>query len=122
MLGLTEISNREDIIDSRSIIERIDHLEIDEPELDTEDTAELTLLRRLVEELRGYAGDRLEDGIDLIRDSYFQEYAEDLADDIGAIDRNAKWPLDHLDWEAAAASLKMDYTFVEFDGITYWHH
>jgi hypothetical protein len=29
----------------------------------------------------------------LINDDYFQEYAEELAYDIGAIDRDAGWPL-----------------------------
>lgn len=56
----------------------------------------------------------------LIRDSYFATYAEELASDIGAIDRNAKWPLSHIDWEAAADELKMDYTAIDFDGVEYW--
>lgn len=46
--------------------------------------------------------------------------AQELADDIGAIDSNAKWPLNHIDWEAAAEELKMDYTEVNFNGTTYY--
>ncbi|MBV6514215.1 MAG: hypothetical protein FMNOHCHN_03805 [Ignavibacteriaceae bacterium] len=60
-------------------------------------------------------------GIEFIKDSYFAEYAEQLAEDIGAIDRNANWPLNHINWELAADELKSDYTSVEFDGETYWY-
>ena len=59
-------------------------------------------------------------GCTLVRDSYFEKYAQEFADDIGAIDRNAKWPLDCIDWEKAARELQMDYTSVDFDGVTYW--
>jgi hypothetical protein len=59
-------------------------------------------------------------GESLIRDDYFEEYAEELASDIGAIDRNANWPMNHIDWKAAAAELTQDYTLVSFDGTDYW--
>lgn len=59
--------------------------------------------------------------ITFIKDSYFTEYAEQLAKDIGAIDRNANWPLNHINWEFAAEDLKNDYSSVEFDGETYWY-
>jgi hypothetical protein len=55
----------------------------------------------------------------MIAESDFVEYAQELAEDIGAIDRNAKWPLHHIDWAAAAEDLKQDYQEVEFDGDTY---
>jgi hypothetical protein len=45
----------------------------------------------------------------MVLDSYFIEYAEQLADDIGAIGR-----------DAAADALKQDYTEVTFGGHTYW--
>lgn len=55
----------------------------------------------------------------LIADSYFEEYAEQLADEIGAIDRDAGWPLNFIDWGAAAEALKADYTTIYFDGDEY---
>lgn len=55
----------------------------------------------------------------MIAEGYFTEYAEQLADDIGAIDHTAGWPLNHIDWEAAASQLKQDYSEVEFGGTTY---
>lgn len=80
---------------------------------------ELKLLTDLAEE-GDSASSEWNDGAQLIRDSYFVEYAEQLADDIGAIDKNAGWPLAHIDWKAAAEALQSDYTSVEFDGVTYW--
>lgn len=59
-------------------------------------------------------------GETLIRDSYFREYAEQLADDLGAVDRDARWPVCYIDWDAAADALKQDYSSVDFDGVTYW--
>lgn len=70
-------------------------------------------------EFKGYAAD-YEHGEAAIRDSYFVEYAEQMAEDIGAIGRNMSWPLNHIDWDAAADELKSDYTAIEFDGVTYW--
>jgi antirestriction protein len=50
----------------------------------------------------------------------FTDYARELAEDIGAIDRDAKWPVYCIDWEWAARELKMDYTSVEVNGIKYY--
>jgi hypothetical protein len=116
-----DISNSEDIIDSRDIIARIDELtellEGADPEDYSDEREELAALQALSDDARS---DDWRYGATLIRDSYFQEYAEQLADDIGAIDRNASWPLNFINWEAAADALKADYTSVEFDGVTYW--
>ena len=106
------------MIDSRDVIARIDWLETDDDKTEYE-TEELTALRALAEEASDYAEDWTH-GECLIRDSYFVEYAEQLADDIGAIDASATWPLCHIDWDAAADSLKMDYTQVDFGGVAYW--
>jgi len=143
-----EITNAQDIIDSRDVIARIEELaepeeaskriaeleEADElsdeeaaelaelragDELDDDQAEELRMLRELAEEASGYAED-WPHGETLIRDSYFEEYAEQLADDLGAISREATWPLNHIDWKAAADELKIDYTSVDFGGVTYW--
>lgn len=54
----------------------------------------------------------------LIRDSYFETHARDLADDSGRSFDN--WPLTCIDWERAARELQSDYSALEFDGVTYW--
>lgn len=80
---------------------------------------EYETLKTLAEECAGYAPD-WKYGETLIRDSYFKEYAQQLAEDIGAIDRNAAWPMCCIDWDQAAEELKQDYTSVDYDGVTYW--
>jgi len=127
-----EISNQNDLIDSRDVIERIQELQnrgaaerrIEHPDLepsedDEEELRELDALLALAEEAEGYSED-WPDGATLIRDSYFVEYAQQLAEDIGCIDRNGAWPADCINWERAAEELQMDYTQVDFDDVTYW--
>jgi hypothetical protein len=87
--------------------------------LDEDESEELLSLRKL-----NAQGEESSDdwsyGATLIRDSYFTEYARELTEDIGAIPNDAAWPLHCIDWEWAARELRMDYTPVEFDGVTYW--
>ena len=112
------ISSADLVIDSRDVIERIADLEGQE-QLDEAETAELQALRALAEEASGYAAD-WEYGETLIRDSYFQDYAQELAEDCGMLKDATSWPLTCIDWEQAAKELQQDYTAVEFDGVTYW--
>lgn len=56
----------------------------------------------------------------LIADSYFQEYAQDLAEDLGYINKEVSWPYTCIDWEQAANDLKQDYSCVDFAGQTFW--
>lgn len=82
-----------------------------------EEVDEYLDLIELRDQAQGY-GD-WDHGETLIHESKFKEYAEQLAEDIGAIDRHAAWPLTHIDWEAAAQDLRADYMEVEFNGDTY---
>jgi len=72
-----------------------------------------------IEEISGYSAD-WEYGTTLIRDSYFKEYAQDLAEEIGAIPSDAGWPNTCIDWDQATAELQMDYSSVTLAGIDYW--
>lgn len=127
-----EITNTEQIIDSRDVIARIEHLQAEKDQAqedqgddwneelykDTDEGAELKILLELEEEAS--ASPDWQYGEALIHDDYFEDYARELAEDCGMIDRNAKWPNDHIDWSAAAEELKQDYTRVSFDGQDYW--
>jgi hypothetical protein len=117
------ISNHDDVIDSRDVIARIEELEAlegdDENPMDESDIAELKALRSLQDDAEGYSED-WKYGATLIRDSYFKNYAMELAEEIGAIDKDAKWPNTCIDWDQAARELQMDYTSVTFDGVDYW--
>lgn len=126
-----------DIIDVRDIIQRVEDLEEtsngsvkdgtagEEYEGHEDDHEEYAELIALLEELRGNGGDEQWLGdwypVTLIRDSYFKTYAQELAEDIGAINSDASWPVYCIDWDRAARELQMDYSTVEFDGVTYWY-
>ena len=139
-------SNRDNIIDSRDIIARIEELqaERDEIECHIEDHAPLTLEREdnkaelrtfdasdegrelamltaLAEECADYASD-WEYGEMMVSDSYFRTYAEELASDCGMLEQGVSltWPYTCIDWDQAAEELQQDYTAVDFDGVTYW--
>jgi antirestriction protein len=116
-------TNSDDVIDSRDVMEAIEELE----SMIGTNTApdDYVMEREQLEALRAFAatGEEFSDweyGETFIRDSYFEDYARELADDIGAIDKDAGWPTHCIDWEQAARELRMDYTAVDFDGVTYW--
>lgn len=112
--------------DSRDIIERIDELENDNTNddgeiviADEEEAEEYLVLKSIQEEADGYSD--FEFGVQFIRDDYFEDYAQQFAEDIGAIPQDAEWPASYIDWEAAASALQMDYTSIEIQGETYWY-
>lgn len=109
-----------DIIDLRDVInemERINGLNTQDLELD--DIEYMSNVRELEDQL--YAG--LEKTADnepiMILDSYFVEYAQDYAEDIGAVSKTNEWPNYCIDWERAARDLMTDFSEVEFGGYTY---
>jgi antirestriction protein len=113
-----DISNSDDIIDSRDITARIAELTaLTEP--DEYDAEELVKLKALEEAAKEYTTE-WESGEALIRDTYFTDYAQEEAYDLGTVSRNLEWPTAFIDWEAAADNLKIDYAEVDFDGETYW--
>jgi len=105
----------QDIIDLRAVLDHLGELEGDE----------LDEYQELVNGLEDYLWTDIQtivDGYDpiLIHARYFTDYARELADDIGAIDSNADWPLSFIDWDAAADALKVDYEEVVFGGHDYY--
>lgn len=86
-----------------------------------EEYEELLTLRALVEEIDNCAGDSARDGVTLIRDSHFERYAMELADEVCELPPGGlRWPYTCIDWEHAARELQHDYSTVEFNGVTYW--
>jgi hypothetical protein len=142
------VNNSADVLDSRDIIERINELESDiesqrehygmlwdendevqgrdrteyvdvsMEESHQDELDELKALRDLQNECEGYSDWR--HGETLIRDSYFEDYARELAEDGGMLKDNESWPYTCIDWEKAARELQYDYSAVDFDGVTYW--
>lgn len=115
-----QINRFEDMLDVRDII---DVVEGHDPEVDSGDNDDVNELNALLAELAGNGGDHQWQGVwypvTLIRDSYFEDYARQLAEEIGAIPD--EWPANCIDWEWAARELQTDYTSVEYDGITFWY-
>ena len=162
-MKMIRIDNRQNIIDSRDVISRIEELEVerdafqtiltgtletladaqddtsalDEHEIaelkkavrsagddltnwDTSDDAEELRVLQLLDSEGRDASSEYVHGEPLIRDSYFEEYAQQLAEDTGAISSDLTWPKNCIDWERAAAELQYDYTTVNFDNEIYW--
>lgn len=129
------ISNYDDVIDSRDIIERIEELEAEQAELvqklsdgeisesdmkawDDEEGQELDTLRALAEECEQYSSD-WEYGVTLIRYSYIEEYCQDLLEDCGDIPKDLPWYI-AIDWEQTAQNILQDYSEVDFNGVSYY--
>lgn len=114
-----EITNTQDYIDSRDVIERVAELEALEPdEIDEDETEELTKLRAFIEEAE--TAEDWQCGAQFIHEDSFEEHARTLAEDIGAIEHADRWPNYCIDWEWAARELKSDYSSFNFDGATYY--
>jgi hypothetical protein len=114
ILTQTAISNLDDVIDSRDVIERIEALQ---ETSDPEEKEELEILEELAEEASNYAADWVY-GETLIRESYFTEYVMEMLSDIGDLPRDIPWYIE-IDEEKTAENIKQDYTEVDYDGVTY---
>jgi hypothetical protein len=58
--------------------------------------------------------------VTLVRETYFEDYAQELAEELDLIKSDAPWPNSCIDWEQAAKELRMNYAGSDFDGITYY--
>lgn len=127
-----------DYIDVRDIIARVLELRDERDEYNEKmgspdawdgvpdgEPEELDMLEAILSELAGHGGDEVFEGyrypVHLIAESYFQEYAQDLAEDCGMVDTNARWPMNCIDWEQAACELQMDCNSIEIRDTTYWY-
>jgi len=110
------VSNTEDMLDSRDIIRRIEELEAC-GELD-EEKAELYALKLLAQRVKSYSDD-WEDGVTLIRDSYFVEYTKERCMDIGVLPKDIP-PYLAIDWNKTAKNIRSDYFTINYGGVIYW--
>lgn len=88
-------------------------------EWDKDNAEELAALEAFIDE----GSPSWEDGETLVRESYFEDYARELADDVveDFRERSSQWPFYCIDWEQAARELQYDYTGADFDGVTYYY-
>ena len=134
---MAHVSNTADTIDIRDVIDRVEELRDSRDEydgfhntpgawakIDDGEPEELKALESFLGECRGNGGGHQWEGdwypVTLIRDSYFTQYARELAEELGSVNGQEGWPLNCIDWEQAASELQQDYTGIEFDGVTYY--
>ena len=117
MKATDTIENSEDLIDSRDVIERIAFLQREVESGDNDCSEELESLLDLEKEAEGYAPD-WRHGATLIRRSYFVKYCQEMLEDCGDIPKDLPHYI-RIDWQATADEIGMDYTDVDFDGVTY---
>lgn len=110
----------EKYIDSRDLLKRLEELRDEKAvateaneEFDEDSAEELAAIEAIEDELSS-------DGETLIREDCFEDYARELAEDIGAISGNESWPLNCIDWERAAEELRQDYTSLQFGDFSYY--
>ena len=90
---------------------------------DEQEYERLVRLRELIDLMENASMDSAKDGIFAIEDSDFEDYAQELAEEVCAdwrLIRDGRWPFSCIDWEKAADELKVDYTEFEWQGYTYW--
>lgn len=124
-MDATKLDITDDIIDIRDIIERVEELESEiEANGESEHIAEWKLLTSILHDLEGMGGDEQWRGawypVTLIRDSYFETYAQEFAEDIGAVKSDAQWPHTCINWAYAARELQYDYSAVDIGDNIYW--
>lgn len=115
------ISNAANRISSFDIEARIEDLKsFPFGELSESSQEELVDLIDLSSICRDVFNDDWEFGTELINDAYFEEFAREYAQETGALSNVHSWPLSHVNWATAASDLKMEYTPVEFNGVTFY--
>ncbi len=141
----SEISNTENVLDSRDIIKRLEELEslreeaieaakeeasedleedeepkeIDPSTFAWDEKEEYEELKKFADECESEGAVDWTYGCTLIHTDYFTEYCEELVKDIGDLPAEIPQYL-VIDWEKTAENLMTDYGTAEFDGQTYF--
>lgn len=116
--AVAELSGNEEvtILETERLGELLQTMQDAQDEFSEPERAELVMLEVLENEITDYMH-----GTTLVHEHYFATYAKQYAEDIGAIDRDMKWPYTCIDWEEAAGALQGDFTEVEIDGTSYYY-
>lgn len=110
-------------IDTRTLVDELNELEErdeDDDPLDADELERRDAIRELFEEITGDAGSSPIDGIHLIPEDGFEDYARELAQDVEGFGEDSMLA-SYVDWGKWADAVMMDYTSVEFDGTTYYY-
>ena len=113
---MNDITNSDDVIDSRDIL---DYIEKYEDDADFKD--EVKALQSIVKQYCDNYTEGLKDlefGVFFIRDSYFEDYMWDFFLEVNHIDEALHC---YIDIEAFARDQQYNYSYIDFDGETYWY-
>jgi hypothetical protein len=142
-----DIDPNADVISGRKILDRMEELESEHWDPDTDETIprerwdvdannEWVILSDLVEEIGEQA---CRNGVTLIRESYFRDYVKDEYREIGGEYYEAerpygyayvripseelyrRSPFNHIDWDAVAEDERSGYSIVEYNDVTYYY-
>jgi hypothetical protein len=118
------------VFDIRDVIERFEKIEVlieklKESNIEVSDELqnEFDCIRKFLLEVKVSGGLEKWRGdwypLKFISDGYFETYVHEVAADY---DRSStKWPYNHINWEAAARELKMDYEEIRINYETYYY-
>jgi len=118
----------DDVIDVRDIIARVEELEPQVPDNDNEfrvweHAVEYDTLVEILEDLKGEGGDEQWRGdwypVTLVCEDYFTKYATELVCETHDLSKLPHFI--HIDWEETAREVKVDYSEVGINGITYFY-
>lgn len=102
---------QEDILeletDIRNAIENIKDIETDDNYIE---------LKRVVSDIEDYSSDKYTALIPAGKD--FEDYVQDLCEDIGWIDKDASSMI-VIDWKATAENFSSDFVEIDYEGTTY---
>jgi hypothetical protein len=73
-----------------------------------------------LDDLENEIGREWRHGETMIPENDFEDYARQLADELGLIPDENRWPCTCIDWEQAAKELATDYTTVTYQGDDYY--
>ena len=137
---------RQDIIDTRDLIEKRDELKqsildsfletfehyedrtecfedilFEEEEIQSwkEDWEDELEQIEEINKIEDAIGSEFDYGCTLVSEDYWEEYVEDLLKDCGYISKDLPSWIE-IDWGATANNVKVDYTEVEYQGQTYY--
>lgn len=95
-------------------------LEGAQTELNCFDMDVYTVLKEFAKEFEDYASDYMY-GAQAIRESYWEDYAGELVHDLGDLPDNLPAYIeDNINWKGVAEDLLVDYSAIDFDGVTYY--
>lgn len=146
----SDVTNLCDIIDTRKVLQRIEELESDH--LDEEncevlsaaswnddDWDEYSTLKKLIDEVRDNSNESPEDGVTLIRETYFDIYIQEgyfdgMGPELYEYDHKTHYyklvpfdelatrpPFNRIDWAVVARDERSDYSEITFDGVDYYY-